>query len=324
MQHQLQQWLSDRERQRETQRAIDGFAQRWNGGVVQSRFDAAMAELSDDSAESVAAAARALLADDLWLDTLIGGLAERMRQDPFFEPPFRALNGDVHSGLIVFSDPRLSIGAGVVDVTQLAARKLSGRSAASVGFSGRIQVLRFVKAGGARLSLWEAPAITASFAAAGAGQCRCVGERELADGDIITIDGRRQSYVIERAAADLLVVQAEVISDEAPLRVEYDSASGRYVGCSATGDGASRIQMITTLLRKLGCEAAFEPMAEFLDHPDFFVRWHVMRELLGIDALRALPHLKRMAARDPHPETRRVARNVLDRLESPQPRKEAA
>ena len=38
-------------------------------------------------------------------------------------------------------------------------------------------------------------------------------------------------------------------------------------------------------------------MAGFLDHPDFFVRWHVMRELLGLDAAAALPHLKRMAAR---------------------------
>ena len=44
------------------------------------------------------------------------------------------------------------------------------------------------------------------------------------------------------------------------------------------------------------------------------MRWHVMRELLGIDAEAALPHLKRMAARDPHPDVRRAARSVLDRL----------
>ena len=75
--------------------------------------------------------------------------------------------------------------------------------------------------------------------------------------------------------------------------------------------------MITTLLRKLDHQAAFPSVAAFLDHQDFFVRWHVMKELLGLDAHAALPHLKRMAASDPHPEPRRAARAVLDRLERP-------
>jgi HEAT repeat protein len=48
-----------------------------------------------------------------------------------------------------------------------------------------------------------------------------------------------------------------------------------------------------------------------------------MRELLGIDAEAALPHLKRMAARDPHQDVRRAARSVLDRLQAPRPRKAA-
>ena len=48
-----------------------------------------------------------------------------------------------------------------------------------------------------------------------------------------------------------------------------------------------------------------------------------MKELLGIDAAAALPHLKRMAARDPHPDMRRAARSVLDRLEAPAPSKAA-
>jgi hypothetical protein len=39
--------------------------------------------------------------------------------------------------------------------------------------------------------------------------------------------------------------------------------------------------------------------------------------LLGLDAAAALPQLKRMAASDPHPDPRRAARLVLDRLEAP-------
>jgi hypothetical protein len=37
-----------------------------------------------------------------------------------------------------------------------------------------------------------------------------------------------------------------------------------------------------------------------------------MRELLALDADVALPHLRRMAADDPHPEVRATARRTLD------------
>jgi hypothetical protein len=319
----LRTWLEDRPAQRRTQQAIDGFGRDWDLGPVQRRFDEAFAALPEQSAEAVADTARKLLADEAWVDALIAGLAGQLRADPLFEPPFRTMNSDIQSGLIVYEDPRVSIAVGVVDIARLAAKKSARRGATSVGFTGRVSVLKFVKADGTRISLWEAPAITPLFNAAEAGQCARTGERDLADGDILTIDGRRQSYVIEQARANLLVVQAEINLDQAPLSVEYDSAALTYIGCSANRDGASRIQMITTLLRKLGCAEAFEAVAGFIDHPDFFVRWHVMRELLGIDAETALPHLKRMAAHDPHPDARRAARSVLDRLDAPRPQKAA-
>jgi hypothetical protein len=282
-----------------------------------------MAHLPAESAEAVADAARRLFADDAWVDAVIGELAERMRVDPFFDPPFRAINSDIHSGLVLFEDERMSIAAGVTRIADLAAKKLAKRGGTSIALSGRVSVLKFVKAGGARISLWEAPEITESFTASDAGRCAPAGALQLADGDIVTVDGRHQGYVIERARANLLVLQAEISLGAAPLSVEYDSETLSYIGCSATRDGASRIQMIATLLRRLGADAAFPALAGFLDHPDFFVRWHVMRELLGIDAEAALPHLKRMAARDPHDDVRRAARFVLDRLQAPTPRKAA-
>jgi hypothetical protein len=321
---QLQDWLSNRARQDASQRAIDGFARAWDDGPVKRGFDAALAALPEQSAEAVAETIVGLFADDSWVDSLIGGLAEQMREDPFFDPPFRAMSSDIHGGLIIFEDPRVSIAAGVTHAAELAAKKTAKRGATSIGFSGRVIVMKFVRAGGARLAFWEAPEIKAGFRAAEAGQCRPAGRRAIADGEILIVDGRRQSYVIEHADGNLLVLQAEITLDQAPLSVEYDSATHEYVGCSANGDGASRIQMITTLLRKLDCAAAFPAIAAFLVHQDFFVRWHVMKELLGLDAEAALPHLKRMAARDPHLDVRRAARMVLDRVEAQIARQEAA
>ena len=282
-----------------------------------------MAQVPVRTAEAVAEAVRALFVDAGWVDRLLALLADAMRSDPFFEPPFRHINSDIHSGLIVFEDDLVSIAAGVSGAAQLAAKKKMKRGRTSIAFSGQLTVFKFVKAGGALISLWEAPPITRGFSAAAAGRCKRKGERCIADGETLVMDGRRDSFVIEHATSNLVVLQATVKPDQAPVSVEYDSVTHDYVGCSAADDSASRIQMITTLLRKLDCNEAFPTIAEFLDHPSFFVRWHVMRELLGLDAEAALPHLKRMAAGDPHPETRRAARSVLERIERPQNREAA-
>src|SRR3954467_6893986 len=124
---QLQSWIMDRDRQKVSQAAIDGFGRCWNRGPVQQAFLDAMARLPAQSAEAIADAARALFADDAWIDSLIGGLAEAMRDDPHFDPPFRAMSSGLHSGLVIFEDEHMSIAAGVTRAVDLAARKTAKR-----------------------------------------------------------------------------------------------------------------------------------------------------------------------------------------------------
>jgi hypothetical protein len=314
----LREWLGDREKQRLARAQADAFANRWNESLAAEFFGPALSQLQDSSAETVAAAICELFAEDAMLDALVDRLAEALRANPFLEPSFRHFNSDIHNGLIVYEDANVSVAAGVTNVIRLAEKK-NRNSGGAIAFSGQVDIFKFVRAGRARLSLWEAPRITAGFTAAQAGRCRRTGERVLRDGEVLVVDGRFQSFIIEHASANLVLLQATVKADWAPVAVEYDHLTGQYRGCSAADDSASRIQMITTLLRKLDCEAAFPAMAEFLAHPSFFVRWHVMRELLGLDAEAALPHLRRMAAGDPHPETRRAAGQVLERLERTSP-----
>jgi hypothetical protein len=313
----LRAWTEDRERQRRARRAADALAVEWGEGPVHRHFTESMAQLPERTAEDVTARVAELFRDDGWAGTLVETLAREAREDPCFEPPFRHLNADLHKGLLVYEDDLVALSVGVVQASRLAAHKSQARERASIFFSGQAVVLKFVRSGGARLSFWTAPPITAEFTAASAGQCERAGQRRIEDGEILVVDGRKESFVFEHAASNILMLQASTKPDRAPVSVEYDSVTGGYVGCSAADDSASRIQMISTLLRHLDCETAFGAIAAFLDHRDFFVRWHVMRELLGIDLEAALPHLRRMAARDPHPETRRVARSVLDRLEAP-------
>ncbi len=321
----LKAWLADRTAHRRCEADAQRFGRNWGETAPHVDFDAAMAGLpADATAGTVAAAAQALLADDAWLDGLIARLSDAMRGNPSFEPPFRALHTDIHTGLLVYEDGHLTIAAGVSKLTSLAQRKQNGRGRGSVNFTGQVSVLRFLKAGGVRLAFWECDPIGADFSAAGAGQCRPIGSREIADGETIIIDGRRQSFVIEHAAANFVLVQANVKTGQAPVSVEYDAASRRFIGCSAVDEGDCRIQMVATLARILGHEQAFAAISAFLDHPGFFVRWHAMKELLGIDLAAALPHLKHMAAHDPHPDPRAAARMVLDRVETAAHQRKAA
>lgn len=319
----LQSWVQDRGRQRDTQKTIDSFRASWRRQPVHRHFEATMALLRDPVAADVVAAVKDLFANEHWIDVLVSSLAAPMRDDPYFLPPFLAVKNKLHSGLLVYESDHIQIAAGVCQATQLASKK-SGGQTGSVNLSGQVTVLKFVRAGGATLSFWEAPPITHGFTGANAGICRRVGSRRIRDGEVLIIDGRSQSYVIDHAVANILLVQAAIKTDRAPLAVEYDSATGAYLGCSATDDADTRVQMIATLARKLGHADAFEAVATLLDHPRFFVRWHAMRELIGIDARAALPRLAAMADRDPHPDVRAAAQATLERVRTALGERQAA
>ena len=81
-----------------------------------------------------------------------------------------------------------------------------------------------------------------------------------------------------------------------------------FIGASSTDEASSRVQMMVSLLRTMEREDALPLIEEALASPHFYTRWHIMRELLAMDADAALPPLRRMAADDPHPEVRAAAR----------------
>lgn len=313
----MQDLLTDGARLVEARRAIEAFAREWRAEPIQQRCRDAFAGPPGRTGEEFAALAGRLFADSAWVETLIDSLCDRLRADPLFMPPLRVLTTEILKGLLVYDSADLSVAVSVISLSDLAAKKSRPRGSTSVSFAGTVSIIKFVRSGGATLSFWEAPRIGKIFAKRDAGRCRRVDERPIADGETITIDGRSQSYVIERARGNLVLLHAEIKTGQASLVREYDSVSGEFVGCSAADDRASRIQFIATLARKLDPQRAFEPIAGQLDHGEFFVRWHAMKELLGIDTAAALPHLKRMAARDPHPDVRRAARSVLDGLTVP-------
>ena len=308
----------DRGRRDAAGETIDRFACGWLSTTPLPAFLDALDALPGEDTAAVIDVCAALLCQDGWTEALLARISTEMRADPYFEPPFIALQNDVQTGLVLLDDRRVGISLGVAPLDRLAARKLGPRGRTAIAFSGHASVIRVLRGGGARLSFWDAPAPGMDFT--GTGRCTFAGEHVLTDGELLRIDGRTRSFVIERASGDVVLLQATIRTGAAPFLVEYDSATLDCIAIGAADEQASRIQMLASLIGALGRRDAGPALAQAAASPHGFVRWHAMREWLALDAAAALPALATMAADDPHPQVRDTARAALALFE----RREAA
>lgn len=308
----LAQWLSDRGAQQRSQDRVDAAAREWSAAPLITRLDRDVVEADPRSADTLIAAARRFFDRTGDIAAMMLDLVERSAADPFFRPPFHPLASEVQNSLLLYHHPDLSVSLGVTGVDMLAAKRVGRSGGASINFTGFVTLLRFVKAGGATLSFWEAPPIDDDFSESRAGSCRLVERRRIADGEDVLVDGRFQSFVIDHAETDMVFLQAVARAGCAPVGTEYDSDTLRFIGASSTDEASSRLEMMVSLLRALGRDDAFGLFEEALASPQFYTRWHVMREMLSLDAEAALPSLRRMADEDPHSDIRAAARQTLE------------
>lgn len=304
-------WLGDRVRQEASAATSNELARRWFTQPVIRDLEREIGAVAIGDSAGLLAAAERFMANTAPIEAMIEEMIAAASADPFFRPPFLFVNSDINVGLILYSEPRVTISIGVASADALAAKKSGVRGPRSITFTGLRTSFHWLRGGGATLSLWEAPPAGADFVTDPDRSCRFVGRRKLEDGDHFIMDGSRESFVIEHATSDMICLQATV-HDGAPLMVEYDSKSLRFVGASSADEASSRLELMVSLLRLLDRADAAPTIAALLDEPHFFTRWHVMRELLALDADLALPHLERMAAGDPHPDVRARAEETLN------------
>lgn len=304
-------WLADRDAQKRSHDKVEDCARHWSRQPLMTGLERRLSELPEKTPDAVLDVARGFMDQVDDIDALMSDLIRTSAADPFFRPPFHPVSSDIHTGLLMYHNPELSIALGVTGVDRLAAKKAGPRGATSIGFTGITTLFRYVKAGDATISFWEAPPINGNFVAAEAGKARLTDRRRIKDGDEILIDGRYQSFVIEHATSDMVYFQALVRPGAAPIAAEYDSKTLAFVGASSTDEVSSRIQMMVSLLRTMERDDALPLILEALESPHFYTRWHIMRELLAMDADAALPPLRRMAQSDPHPEVRAAAEQTL-------------
>ncbi|HEY0412798.1 MAG TPA: HEAT repeat domain-containing protein [Allosphingosinicella sp.] len=315
-------WFEDRNARGRSAAAVERFGRAFR---ERPEFATLAAELDDArglGAGPVLAAAARYLADEAAVEAALAAMIGAARDDPFFRPPLRTPMSEIHTGLILFDHPALTIFVAVMSPDSLAAKRTFRDGAASISFGGQQAIYRFLRSGGATLSFWQAPELGAGFVGDPDLRCRLAGRRAIADGETVPLDGRREAFVIEHAVSDLVYLQALTPIGAAPVMAEFDSATLAFVGASSTDEIGSRVGTMVSLLRAMDRTDAAPLFAEALRTAHFHGRWHVMREFLALDADRALPYLRNMAVCDPHPEVRAAAAQTLALFFPPSPVRE--
>jgi hypothetical protein len=305
-------WLADNAAQERSFARVEACARKWSIHPLLTDLERAIIALPARTPEALLAAARRFLDRTDDIDAMLREMIALSRLDPFFRPPLQPISNEIHHSLLLYHHPDLSIGLGVTGIDLLAAKKTARRGPASVNFTGYTMLMRFVDAGDAVFSFWEAPPITDAFTAADAGSCRMIGRRAIESGEDVVVDGRHQSFSIDHAERDIVYFQAVIRGGSAPVSAEYDVDTEGFIGASSTDEASSRLQMMVSLLRAMGRDEAFPLFEAALAGSQFHTRWHIMREMLAMDAEAALPALRDMAARDPNPDVRHAAGQTLD------------
>jgi HEAT repeats len=305
-------WLGDRPARARSMTNRKGVADAFRALPEVARLEAELAALEGAGAEPILAAARRFLETRGMAERAIGLFVGAALQDRFYRPHTPLAGSPVLSGLLLFERPELTVQVAVLDADAIAAKRAERTGGASIVFSGERSLFRVIDGGGATLSFWEAPPIRPGFTAAASGRCRFVERRPIEDGETFELDGASQAFIVERAARNLVYLQASTPLAAAALRVEYDSATLAFIGASSTDEASSRMQMMLALLRILDRRDSVPVFRDMLASEHFYTRWQTMRELLALDAEAALPHLRAMASGDPHPEVREAAAGTLD------------
>ena len=315
----LSAWLGNRQAQGDTAETAQEVTRRLRRLPCLERLSDELEVARHKGADAVLALADAFVATPGAIAQVLGALIAAAAADPYFRPHLNVVSSEVHSGLLLVDHPALNLTLGIMSADAIAAKRAERKGGASLVFTGRRMAFHFLKSGGATLSLWTAPGIGPGFTAGDSGRCRFDRRLRIEDGQKLDIDGLRCAFVVEETERDIVFVCAETSLGAGPLLVEYDWGTRRFVGASSTDEASSRTQLMLALLRMTDRRDALPLFREMLRSEHFYARWQAMREFLALDAGAALPHLREMAAADPHVEVRQAAAQTLSRSFAEEP-----
>ncbi len=283
------------------------IAREWRASDPYRSLEAAFADVDADDAEGVADIAEAMLRDASWVGPLLHPLIAALVADPWFEPPLKVSRDPLRTGAILQENRAVTLSAVVLSADALAAMP----AAKTMVASGRMAIVRYVRAGHARLRCWCAGPIGGDIATQAAASAREIAPLSLTDNTVVRQDGRDHAYLLERATSDVVTLTMTIRAGAAPYAREYCQEDGALLKIAALDDAPARAAILLALLRLSGRRDAAAAFDRATRDGAFYLRWQAMREWLALDATAASSRLAEMAAEDPNEEIRTAARATI-------------
>ena len=271
-------------------------------------------QTSIETTSSALEAATSTISLDLLRKMMLDEL-ELFSHDDVYLPSVMPIESDIANGISIFKDDNLSLSALCWNPIPLKLKKnknAKGRKTISV--NGEDISMRFLQSGSCVIEIWD----TKPFERNEPLEQRMLPNSKLIrveDGDTLTLEGGRHAISIKSSDHPVIIISASTASTRTSVNAHYLEETGNLHSFTASEMRSSRIQSLSFLLCQLRYTRGAETIETLLNHPDHFVRWSLMRDLLALDSDRGILRLIEMSERDAHPQVREAARNSVKAME---------
>jgi hypothetical protein len=240
--------------------------------------------------------------------------------NPLYASSFQPVEGSFFSGLVLVATDQFTAILMSMDgyEIELSKQRKPGQKR-SLTFAGLPASLHFYRAHEVELARWRIPSFVDEDDLARSDiRPERVGSRIYSSGDRASFGNFETFEYNSKAGSSALCLQVQMHQGGAPMSLQFDIDTLKLIGASSPSQEPTRLQMLATAMRMFGRTDAMEEMESLLSHPSHYVRWHAMRECIGIDAAWAHPRLIQMSEQDPQPAVRRAASATLKQFFPPE------
>ncbi len=240
--------------------------------------------------------------------------------NPLYASSFQPVEGSFFSGLVLVATDQFTAILMSMDgyEIELSKQRKPGQKR-SLTFAGLPAALYFYRAHQVELTTWRIPPFADEDDIA---RMEITPERvcnqTFGSGDRATFGNFETFEYNSKAGSSALCLQVQMHQGGAPMSLQFDIDTLKLVGASSPSQEPTRLQMLATAMRMFGRTDSMEEMESLLSHPSHYVRWHTMRECIGLDAAWAHPRLVQMSEQDPQPAVRRAAAATLKQFFPPE------
>ncbi|WP_434927730.1 HEAT repeat domain-containing protein [Shewanella sp. HL-SH5] len=252
---------------------------------------------------------------DAVLDIILKESTENLSTNDFYVYPIAGHSTAFAQRIILDSNDDFDLSIDFIDQKLLSNYKSTSKrnlKDRGISFYGRETLTFFIKSGNMRLSNWEHDLQRTNLNLA---QCEHTGDIRVSDGECI-YKKANETYMFEESEGNAVLISLELKRNKSPISLMFSAYDYQLKFQNPSDEVDSRVQLHISLLKTMDYQIAIPTIKKFLNHPQHYMRWYAMQQLLGMDALQVIDELESMAKSDPHHEVQQAASQTWDIVQS--------